>query len=63
MLRKQEKMLKLQQDTDNEFMFMPKINTTSDVIMQSDPKRKAETPQDRIDRLSVKEAERKQIKL
>lgn len=41
--------------------FAPEINLTSDIIMETDPKRGKETVEERIKRLSTKDAKKKEV--
>ena len=41
--------------------FAPEINLTSDIIIETDPKRGKETMDDRIKRLSMKDAKKKEV--
>lgn len=51
--KKAENLRKLQQLSDQDNLFQPKINTTSAVICDADPSRHQETQQQKTERMSI----------
>jgi hypothetical protein len=61
--RQQEKreLARLQHSQEAQCSFRPQINLTSDIIVESDPRRGAETEEERYQRLYKKDQKRQEV--